>query len=118
MDRERVTRFGTLDVERTRLWVDEGVRDRLAGQVVVRSDLAGERVLGVQVEDLAGLDPHDGLAAAERPGILLPGWNESRGFRLDRHGRSSDLPVAAVQSYRLMVPGSGRLVVTTAKVAR
>src|SRR5207253_2639935 len=41
-----------------------------------RADLAGETVLCIEVEDVARLDASDRIHAAERPGVLLLGWND------------------------------------------
>ena len=71
MDRKGVAGLGAFDVEGAGLRVDEGVRDRAAREVLDRPDPAAEAVLGEQVEDVAGLDALDRLAAAERPRVLV-----------------------------------------------
>ena len=51
--------------------VEERERADLAGQVVDAADVAGEAVLGGQLDDRAGRTVSSGLAAAEGVGVLL-----------------------------------------------
>ena len=67
VDRERVTRLGTFDEERPGLRIHERELDHARDVVVRPADLAAERVLGPQLEDVSGLDRSDGRHAAERP---------------------------------------------------
>src|SRR5207244_8615933 len=76
VDRQRVARLGALDIEGPGLGIDEGVLDRLAGQVLLGADPAGEAILGIEVENVAWLDPGDRVDATEGPGVLLLGWND------------------------------------------
>src|SRR6185295_20370748 len=73
VQRERVTRLRTLDVERTGLWVDEAQVDLLRGQVVNGAQRTTERVLGPEAQGGAGFDPHCGGGPAECEGVLLAG---------------------------------------------
>ena len=53
VDRERVTRLCSLDVERSRLRIDERELDDAADEVLGAADLSAERVLGPELEDVA-----------------------------------------------------------------
>src|SRR2546423_4904228 len=76
MYRQGVAGFGALDVERSRLRVDEGVFADLGEQVSLRAHLPTEAILRVEVEHVALLDPRDRIDPAEGPGVLLLGGDD------------------------------------------
>src|SRR6202521_4345383 len=99
VDRQRVARLRALDVERAGLWIDERVLDRLAGQVLLRSDLAGKAVLRIQIEHVTGLNAGDRVDAAKGPGVLLLSRNDP----LDVNGLDHSSPLSASVSYSVFL---------------
>src|SRR5215472_8951480 len=71
MHRQRVARFGALDVERAGLRVEERELADLRDQVILAADPAGEAVLRPQLEHRRGPDPRDRGRAAEGPRVLI-----------------------------------------------
>ena len=96
VDRQRVSRLGALDIEGPGLRIDEGVLDRLAGQVLLGADPAGEAILCIEIEDIARLHPGDRVDATEGPGVLLLGGNDPLDVDgLDGHSPYDTAPAVA-----------------------
>src|SRR5207302_8500493 len=76
MDGERIARLGALDIERSSLWVDEGVFANLGEQIFFRADAPAETVLGVEIEDFTRLDASHRIDTAEGPVVLLLGRDD------------------------------------------
>ena len=76
MNRQGIAWLSALDIERSRLRIDEGVFADLAEQVSRRAHLPAEAVLRVQIQDLARLDAGHRIDAPKRPGVLLFGRDD------------------------------------------